>query len=407
MALFWKRKYIWDIILAIVIIVLPFLLYIHVYIEESELTYFMILDYKYEHGARGVKYFIYYVSTKLIPISVLGIWFLTSSNWWRYFILIPILFLLYGLTKIVYPTDFDKNHHIYFSVFCICFFLVCFLFFDFFVFKAYRKTKLMVAPIRIFKNEKERYHQIHKKFGPNAMASHKKVSEKSYFKQLYTGKIYMQKELKILFTSTEVKKFNWKIDAISVFLLVSTSFILHFHRIIPDGIEVYHTKWFTITSHGFNDISYYWYYMGMKLAFLIPLCVWFVTSRYWWRFAIFSPIILCTYQVWALYQNTSEQLDEYEYIKAFPTTCLLILFLLLLSHVVKYESRILDIYDGITKEIEVLIRKTANTNTDLSTIKNDFNSIKQQHITEETAKTHLKELQKIKEKLEQQLKDCN
>ena len=113
----------------------------------------------------------------------------------------------------------------------------------------------------------------------------------------------------------------------------------------------------TIGKNGFPDVNIFIWYVCGKLCTLVPLCIWFMTCGHWWRYAILSPIVLFTYQLWGANQNFSLEIDNYEYIRALPMILILVLVLILISKDVQYQAKIIDIYENLSAEIEVLLNK--------------------------------------------------
>ncbi len=87
-----KRKIVIESIVAFIIVISPFLFYSYEYIPPTPKgeTYSLFgLDVG-SLGFRDVRTFIWYILSKLIPLSLLCIWFFTCKHWWYHVIIIPL-----------------------------------------------------------------------------------------------------------------------------------------------------------------------------------------------------------------------------------------------------------------------------------------------------------------------------
>ena len=73
----WRKKYVKDVIIAIVVVLLPFLIYTHL-LFDPDAKFIDLLGYTFEHGYDGNSTFMWYLLVKVIPILLLVIWFLNS-----------------------------------------------------------------------------------------------------------------------------------------------------------------------------------------------------------------------------------------------------------------------------------------------------------------------------------------
>ena len=87
--------------LLILIILTPYLLYVHIRIPEdleSVDTFFGVIrggHYTY------IQTYIYFLLAKFVPLFLLIIWFLTNKHWWVHAILIPMSVYLIQLISVV------------------------------------------------------------------------------------------------------------------------------------------------------------------------------------------------------------------------------------------------------------------------------------------------------------------
>jgi len=60
---------------------------------------------------------------------------------------------------------------------------------------------------------------------------------------------------------------------------------------VPEGVSVWETKWFTIDAGYFEAVDYYIWLLFVKGLTISVLSLWYISSTYWWRFFLFTPVI--------------------------------------------------------------------------------------------------------------------
>jgi hypothetical protein len=102
-------------IIAILICLSPFLLYIHNlipdHLENFETIFGTIKGGQFEIA----QVFVYMLFNKFVPLFLLILLYITNKNWWSNVILIPIATYLFQLTSILSSsaTSIDDNEFIY------------------------------------------------------------------------------------------------------------------------------------------------------------------------------------------------------------------------------------------------------------------------------------------------------
>ena len=98
--------------ISILLIATPFLFYIYKIAPADSKEWETIFGTIESGRFKGVQTFLHALFTKLTFVLLTLIWFLTSNNWWKYAILVPLtmfLFQLFGVIsyKLIYMDDFD------------------------------------------------------------------------------------------------------------------------------------------------------------------------------------------------------------------------------------------------------------------------------------------------------------
>ncbi|NLP56647.1 hypothetical protein [Lutibacter sp. B1] len=87
--------------ITLAIIFIPYLLYIHQRIS-AEATNIETIFGNFEGGIYiKVQTYVYFLFSKLVPLLLLVIWFLTNKHWWVHAIIIPISVYLFQLISVI------------------------------------------------------------------------------------------------------------------------------------------------------------------------------------------------------------------------------------------------------------------------------------------------------------------
>ncbi len=101
-----KRKIILESIFVLFIAITPFLYKIHTYFPEDPEATVSFLGFTLDDGGFGyVAMYIWFISSKVIPLYLMVIWFMTAKNWWYHIILIPIIMYAFQLFEVLFDSD--------------------------------------------------------------------------------------------------------------------------------------------------------------------------------------------------------------------------------------------------------------------------------------------------------------
>ena len=349
--------------MASFVILLPFTLYIHLlFNDESKNIHFN--GNLYEHNFPSDSMFVWFILIKLIPILLYLLWFFSSSSWWRYFILVPIVSFFYPLPRhIIAFTQNIENNIVSFSVTLSILIVISIIITDLFFIKEYRKGSFNLLWLNLFN---QNLNPLYKKVkSQNWLFQNQEItfSKMDRLKKLYHTQTNLEKEIStysMTIANAPSSKKKLRVFIMSILLIVP--FLLNVYWLIPEDVLVFKYKWITIQNYGFPDARLFVWYVGQKLAVILTLLIWFITSDRWWRYAILSPIVLFTFQLWRGVQEDVRFIEETEYVQSLPIISIFVLSLILLSQVVKYQSKILDKHEEISIEIEELLLVLGNSN---------------------------------------------
>lgn len=101
-----KRRFFIESLIVLFIILSPFIFKLHEYVSEEEGATFNILGIIIDdNGFQNLRIYVWFLLGKLVPLSLLVIWFFTCKHWWYHIILIPILMYAFQIFEEVYSDD--------------------------------------------------------------------------------------------------------------------------------------------------------------------------------------------------------------------------------------------------------------------------------------------------------------
>jgi len=74
-----------GILIALLILSIPFLLFSHLLVDNYSDS-ISLFDFEYQHGFPSNQSFIYILLISIIPILLFSIWFIECNYWWRWVI---------------------------------------------------------------------------------------------------------------------------------------------------------------------------------------------------------------------------------------------------------------------------------------------------------------------------------
>jgi hypothetical protein len=111
-----KKRFVIEGAIALFIAVSPVLFYSYKYLPQEVTTWTVLGITITENNFGDVSTAIYFYLSKVVPLLLLVIWFVTSKNWWYHAILIPIAmysFQLYTVLNYTNSERIDENEILY------------------------------------------------------------------------------------------------------------------------------------------------------------------------------------------------------------------------------------------------------------------------------------------------------
>jgi hypothetical protein len=117
-----------------------------------------------------------------------------------------------------------------------------------------------------------------------------------------------------------------------------------------------------ISSFGFFDFKTFFYYASNKLILFALGVIWFATCRYWWRWAIFSPILFYLYQFWEIFQPVKD-INSAGNLNILPLVFLTVLVIILLWGLIRRISVNRDYREFLKNEMNRSLEQLSREET--------------------------------------------
>ncbi|PCJ94196.1 MAG: hypothetical protein COA50_13685 [Flavobacteriaceae bacterium] len=125
-----KKKIIIESLVVFFIAVSPFLFKFYDYLPKEEGSSFSILGITIgSNGFHSVSTYIWFMMSKIIPLYLLTLWFLTSKDWWYHIILIPITMYAFQLFEEFFDSDQNIDSENILWILPICMAIIPFVYF--------------------------------------------------------------------------------------------------------------------------------------------------------------------------------------------------------------------------------------------------------------------------------------
>lgn len=125
-----KLKIILETILVFFIAIAPFLYKFYEYLTLNENGGISLLGINI--GANGfpdASVYLWFLTSKIVPLYLLLFWFLTSRDWWYHIILIPIAMYSFQLFEVIFDSDHQIDTENILWLLPICMIVIPFVYF--------------------------------------------------------------------------------------------------------------------------------------------------------------------------------------------------------------------------------------------------------------------------------------
>lgn len=185
-------------------------------------------------------------------------------------------------------------------------------------------------------------------------------------------------------------KFNINLGYTAAIIWMMLIFFIRWCQSLPDNTEHLDIIGFGISAHGFGDVRSFLIILSSKLMLFSILLFLYLSVKKWWRYALLFPLLMTTFQIKSVLREDFLIVDEYEIFEALPLLLGVLTIILFLARPAYYQSQLQRLYHKIALGME---RKKNGQGGNLPKNRKPVKT------------TDLKELMRLKQELEGQLKE--
>lgn len=107
-----KKRLLIGGVIALLLAITPFLFYLYQYAPDNSPTWDTKLFTINSKGFASAQSYVHALFTKIIFVVITALWFVTSRDWWKWAILIPLIMFMFQLLGVInyniqYIDEFD------------------------------------------------------------------------------------------------------------------------------------------------------------------------------------------------------------------------------------------------------------------------------------------------------------
>lgn len=364
-----QRAFVLELITAAILILSPFLFYTYLFASDTGKGFgFLFIGFQlgYYPTMEG---FLWLFNGKALMLLLLLIWFRSCKSWWKYVILAPFWITLFEFTSFLnleFSWFDDLTHG--------RFFMVSSPFMAFLILVSKKPVYNAIDKIALFKLDSGSHFSGLNEVGLNRATNEmeslrRKKNSYSLHDYLINLSFLSNKLEPIRMVNNEVeigfhnlqdyfkKSSNKKkITEILVALtILAQAFIFYVYELAPDT-----PSWkvwiFTLNFQPFSEsVRSFMWLLNLKFFLIAITLIWYLTCKYWWKYAILSPLVLGILQLISLLNRNVSAIDEIEYKYSLPIVVPIIMVLIFLSQKLNYMALIEDAALSLKAEIEEII----------------------------------------------------
>lgn len=402
-----NRVLLYELIIVVTIISSSFMTYLHLLFPDTSTWTISFFQFNSTHY-KSVQMFCFSVLLFLSQSLFLSLWYITCRYWWKAAIFIVLMMNFYNLFIVVF---FEIEVSYLINKFSIYFFtLLC-------TYLVYLVSKKINYPLwnRLtldaidseeillykFKNSKH-YTRVLNSFDEDAYKSNITNLKELVAKAVLISEDNFNKEenqSNILDKSLKGKS----IGGVLIFLLILSLLLLDkLHVYAPDD-KIWDLGFTTMGSFEFQSVFIFLWFTMLKVTSFLALTIWFLTTRYWWKYFLLIPIIIVSYQIFGIFDVNEIFINEKEIWQALPILLPLMLFLIFLSVKINNFTKVEKLKNKIKVETFKVISFLAHQEdeegnnqikVDLAKLMENKNTYKADDYLKELEVLHKKLLQK-------------
>lgn len=113
------------------------------------------------------------------------------------------------------------------------------------------------------------------------------------------------------------------VGSIIATLIAATPYLFYLYESVPNT-KVWNTFLFSYDSRFWEDANYAMWIFTSKAIPLLLLFIWFFTNRHWWYHVLLVPIVMYLYQIFSLFNDETQYIDQFQLIYLIPVMAIII-----------------------------------------------------------------------------------
>lgn len=106
-------------------------------------------------------------------------------------------------------------------------------------------------------------------------------------------------------------------------VIAISPYLYYLHESVPDT-KVWDTFLFTYNSGYFGSANNAMYFVFSKAIPLLLIFIWFFSCRHWWYHTLLVPIAMYTYQIFSIFNDDNQYVDEFQLIYLIPVMAIIV-----------------------------------------------------------------------------------
>ncbi len=132
-----------------------------------------------------------------------------------------------------------------------------------------------------------------------------------------------QQKLKETRNFQRIDKKNLLLGSVIATIIAISPYLYYLHESVPDT-QIWDTFLFTYNSGYFESANNAMYFVFSKAVPLLLIFIWFFTCKHWWYHTLLVPITMYLYQIFSIFNDDNQYIDEFQLIYMIPIMAIVI-----------------------------------------------------------------------------------
>ncbi|WP_242132342.1 hypothetical protein [Aestuariivivens marinum] len=120
-----------------------------------------------------------------------------------------------------------------------------------------------------------------------------------------------------------IDKKNLLLGSVIATIIAISPYLYYLHESVPDT-QIWDTFLFTYNSGYFESANNAMYFVFSKAVPLLLIFIWFFTCKHWWYHTLLVPITMYLYQIFSIFNDDNQYIDEFQLIYMIPIMAIVI-----------------------------------------------------------------------------------